>query len=133
MAAIRLLLVAVAFLCNVIVGLFLLVVVILSRGQDNIQLWAVPAQGAALTRALWIGSVYSLAATLLALRKSTWSRLPMLLWNIAVPVAVGWAVTKSGFSFESRGHALTALYLFLAALVTLWGAWVHLRDAGGRS
>ena len=119
-------------LLNLGLGVFLLGVVVFSSGQDNIKLWAAPVEGAALTRQLWIGSIYALAATALALRRGRWWRLPMLAWNMAVPVVIVWSVSRASFSFESAEQIRLAAYLVGAALLALCGSWLHFRAAGGK-
>ncbi len=118
-----------AMLFNLGVAVFLLGLVVLSGGQHNIQLAALPWEGEKLTRYLLGAAIYALAALLLGLGKRHWTRLPMLLWNLALPAVFLLALARSSFSFESQEQIRLGAYWLGASLVALWGSWLHWRAA----
>jgi hypothetical protein len=132
MAAIRWLLRAVAFVFNLGLALFLLALVALSGWQHNIQFPGAVFEGEKLTYAVLGAGAYALLAVLLAARKSRAARLPMLLWNILIPLDLIAAPFRSGFSFESRDHLITGMCLLAAALAALKGSWLHFSQPARR-
>jgi hypothetical protein len=132
MRVIRALLQAFAWLFNLSLGLGLLILSLLAiiNGQHNLRLPVVPLQDSTLSYTLLGASLYALLAVFLALQKGRWGRLPMLVWNLAIPLLMLSALLRAGFSFRGPGDAANHLYFFLAALAGLWGSWLHFRRAG---
>jgi hypothetical protein len=120
-----------AFLFNLALGaaLFLLSLLVMASGRHNIHLPAVPLTGAALTYTLFGASLFAFVSMVLALRKSRGARVPMLLWNLAIPALLIWGVAQG--TIEGRDTIITAAWLFGASLAALLGAWLQLRRGGG--
>ena len=123
-----------AFVFNLVVALwaFLLALVVFSSGRHNIQLSIVPLTGKNLTLVLLLASIYAFVAMVLALRRGRWVRLPMLLWNLVVAGLLVTTPMRGGFSFQGKEQLAFGVYLGVAALVALWGAWLQWRQGAGR-
>jgi len=124
----------VAFGFNLVlaVWVFLLALVVFSSGRHNIQLSAVPLTGKNLTLILLLSSIYAFVAMVLALRRGRWVRLPMLLWNLVLALLLVTTPLRGGFSFRGKDHLMFGVYLGVAAVLALVGAWVQWRQGGNR-
>ena len=116
-----------AFLFDLLLGLglFFLSLLVIPTGLHNIRLAPVPLEGRALTYTVLIGSIYSFVAMVLALRRGRGTKLPMLLWNLAIVVLLLATPLRGQFSFQGPEQAQQGLYLVLAAFLALWGSWLQ--------
>lgn len=123
-----------AFVFNLVLALwvFLLALVVFSSGRHNIQLSTVPLTGKNLTLILLLASIYAFVAMVLALRRGRWVRLPMLLWNLVVAWLLVTTPLRGAFSFQGRDHLMFGVYLGVAAVAALLGAWLQWRRGGDR-
>lgn len=119
-----------SFLFNLVLclALFFTSLLVMPSGQQNIQLAPVPLKGAALTNTLLIASIYGFVAMVLALRRGRAARFPMLAWNLVVLALLLATPVRGQFTFQNHEQMMQGLYLGLAALLALWGAWLQWRN-----
>lgn len=98
-------------------------VVTLASGAGNLQFGMLPWTGSTLTYILLFGSIAGFLTVVLAIRGTL--RPLFFLWALAVAVLLVRGYVFSGYHF-SPGEFRSALYLVLAALVALIGAWVQM-------
>lgn len=121
-----------AFLFNLAFGLALAALLVLehSSGRSTLHLPVIPVED--VHYALMGGTAWVLLALGLALQKGAWARLPMLLWNIALPVVLAAGVARGGFTFDGPEQAKILGWLLLASLAALWGSWLQFRHKAKR-
>ncbi len=98
-------------------------VVTLASGAGNLQFGMLPWTGSTLTYILLFGSIAGFLTVVLAIRGTL--RPLFFLWALAVAVLLVRGYVFSGYHF-SPGEFRSALYLVLASLVALIGAWVQM-------
>lgn len=123
-----------AFLFNSVLSLslFLLALLVMPSGKQNIRLAPVPLAGRSLTYTILITSICGFVFMVLALRKSRAARAPMVLWNLVVLAMLISTPLRGTFTFKDRDEAITGLYITLAALLAFWGSWLQWRAKRAR-
>ena len=111
-----------SYLYHGLLCLFLLAIsgMALVTDMHSLQLDMLPWKGTSLTYWVLGSGLLGLAALVLALRRT----LPSLffLWSLAVLVMLVKGYVFSGFFFDT-GEFRTAIYLIVAALIAMCGAW----------
>ena len=115
-----------SYLFHLLLALFLLAVsgVALASGSGNLRLGMLPWTGQTLTYAVFFGALAGLIAVFLAMKGSL--RILFLLWSAVVVVLLIRGYIFSGYKFQV-GEFRTAMYLIVASLIALPGAWFQLR------
>jgi len=111
-----------SYLFHGLLALFLLAVsgLALVSGVQNLHLGMLPWTGSTLIYVVFFGSLYGLVSVVLAIRGS-WQAL-FFLWSLAVAVLLVRGYVFTGYHF-SPGEAAKAVYLMLASVIALIGAW----------
>jgi hypothetical protein len=119
---------AFSYLFHGLLALFLIAVSVLalvSSGGRSLQLGMLPWSGVILSYILFFGAAFGLVTLLLALAGKV--RVLFFIWALAV---AGFLI--KGYVFSSYhfgpGSISTAVYLLVASLVALLGAWFQMRQ-----
>jgi len=115
-----------SYLFHLILALFLLAVsgLALASGSGNLHLGMLPWTGQTLTYAVFFGALAGLIAVFLAMKGTL--RILFLLWSAVVVVLLIKGYIFSGYKFQGSEFK-TAIYLIVASLIALPGAWFQLR------
>jgi hypothetical protein len=115
-----------SYLFHLLLALFLVAVsgLALASGSGNLRLGMLPWTGQTLTYAVFGGGLAGLIAVLLAMKGTL--RIVFLLWSAVVAVFLIKGYIFSGYKFQV-GEFRTAVYLIVASLIALPGAWFQLR------
>ena len=115
-----------SYLFHLLLALFLLAVsgVALATGSGNLRLGMLPWTGQTLTYAVFFGALAGLIVVVLAIKGTL--RILFLLWSAVVVVLLIKGYIFSGYKFEGSEFK-TAIYLIVASLIALPGAWFQLR------
>ncbi len=132
MAAVKALLRLFSFLFHALLALFLLAVsgLTLASGHPNLQLGMLPWTGSTLIYVVFFASLFGLLTIVLAVLGKV--RFLFFLWALAVLVLMVKGYVFSGYHFEPGG-ATRALYLTVAALISVLGAWFQMRPVPRKS
>lgn len=122
MEALKALLRYFSYLFHGLLALLLLAIsgLTLASGATNLHLGMLPWTGSTLIYVVFFGSLAGLISVILAIR-GRWRWL-FFLWSLAVTVLLVKGYVFSGYHF-APGEARKALYLILASLIALLGAW----------
>jgi hypothetical protein len=115
-----------SYLFHALLALFLFAVSGLAwatGSAQNLNLGMLPWTGATLTYVVFFSALFGLVSLLLALRGSL--RFLFLLWALAVLVFLLKGYLLSGYRFHG-GDWTTALYLMIASLLAVPGAWFQM-------
>lgn len=93
----------------------------------GLRLGMLPWSGDALNYALFFGALAGLLVTLLAMRGVL--RILFLIWSFLVFVLLVKGYIFSGYKFAPNEFR-TAIYLIVASLIAVFGAWFQLRTSG---
>lgn len=104
--------------------LFALAALAIASGSHSLQLEMLPWTGPALTYWLLGGSLFGLAAVVLALKGT--ARALLLVWSIVVVLFMLKGYIFSGYRFSS-GEITKVLMLLFGALLAVLGAWFGFR------
>jgi len=122
-----------SYLFHGLLALFLLAVsgLALAYGPGTLHLGMLPWTGSTLAYVVFFGSLIGVLSVLLAIAGRL--RLLFFLWALLVAVLMLKGFIFSGYHFQP-GAFTTAVYLMIAALIALPGAWFQLRTApaGGK-
>jgi hypothetical protein len=131
-AAIKALLRLFSFLFHALLGLFLLAVsgLALASGHPSLQFGMLPWTGSTLVYVVFFCSLAGLLALVLAFLGK--ARFLFFIWALVVLLMMIKGYVFSGYHFEPGG-AMRALYLTLAALISLLGAWFQMRTVPRKS
>jgi ABC-type maltose transport system permease subunit len=115
-----------SYLFHLILALFLLAVsgLALASGSGNLHLGMLPWTGQTLTYAVFFGALAGMIAVFLAMKGTL--RILFLLWSAVVVVLLIKGYIFSGYKFQGSEFK-TAIYLIVASLIALPGAWFQLR------
>src|SRR5215469_15189211 len=115
-----------SYLFHLALAFFLMAVsgVALSSGSPNLHLGILPWTGQTLTYVLFFGAIAGVAVVFLAMKGSL--RILFLLWSVAVTILLIKGYIFSGYQFEGAEFK-TAIYLIVASLIAIPGAWFQLR------
>jgi hypothetical protein len=115
-----------SYLFHLLLALFLLAVsgLALASGAGNLRLGMLPWTGPTLTYAVFFGALAGLIAVFLAMKGTL--RILFLLWSAVVAVFLIKGYIFSGYKFQV-GEFRTAIYLIVASLIAIPGAWFQLR------
>ena len=129
MAAVKMLLRLFSYVFHGLLALFLLALssLALASGAPNLQLGMLPWSGMTLVWVLFFGALFGLATIVLAILGRV--RFLFFLWALAVLGLMLKGYFLSGYRFTS-GEASRALYMVLAAAISVVGAWVQMFRAG---
>jgi hypothetical protein len=97
----------------------------LASGTPSLNLKMLPWTGDTLIYAVFFGAVFGLATVLLAIRGTL--RVLFLLWSALVFVLLLKGYIFSGYKFHT-GEFKTVIYLIVASLIALAGAWFQFRS-----
>jgi hypothetical protein len=124
-AALKLLLRLLSILFHTLLTLFLIAVsgVALLSGVRALQFGMLPWTGSTLVYALFFGGLFGLLTVILAVLKRL--RLLFFIWTLAVAVLLIKGYFFGGYRFVP-GEATKALYLNIASLVSVLGAWFQM-------
>jgi hypothetical protein len=113
-------------LFHLLLVLFLIAVsgLALASGTPSLNLKMLPWTGATLTYVLFFGALGGLLIVLLAMRGTL--RVLFLLWSLLVAVLLVKGYIFSGYKFHA-GEFKTAIYLIVASLIAVLGAWFQFR------
>jgi len=114
-----------SYLFHLLLALFLLAVsgLALATGSANLRLDMLPWTGQTLTYVLFFGALGGLIAVLLAMKGTL--RILFLLWSLLVAIFLIKGYIFSGYKFQT-GEFRTAIYLIVASLIAIPGAWFQL-------
>ena len=98
----------------------------LASGTPSLNLKMLPWSGPTLNYILFFGALGGLVIVLLAIRGTL--RGLFLLWSLLVAVLLLKGYIFSGYKF-STGEFKTAIYLIVASLIALLGAWFQFRHS----
>ncbi|HWQ54031.1 MAG TPA: hypothetical protein VN442_10125 [Bryobacteraceae bacterium] len=104
--------------------LFALAALAIASGSHTLQLEMLPWTGPALTYWLLGGSLFGLAAVVLALKGT--ARALLLVWSIVVVLFMLKGYIFSGYRFSS-GEVTKVLMLIFGAMLAVLGAWFGFR------
>lgn len=104
--------------------LFALAAVAIASGSHTLQLEMLPWTGPALTYWLLGGSLFGLAAVVLAFKGT--ARVLLLVWSVAVVLFMLKGYVFSSYRFAS-GEINTVLLLMFGAILAVLGAWFGFR------
>jgi len=93
----------------------------------GLRLGMLPWSGDTLNYVVFFGALFGLAVTFLAMRGIL--RILFLIWSFLIFVLLVKGYIFSGYKFGANEFR-TALYLILASLLALFGAWYQLRTTG---
>jgi hypothetical protein len=115
-----------SYLFHVVLAVFLLAVsgLALASGSPNLHLGMLPWTGQTLIYVLFFGALAGLIAVFLAMRGTL--RILFLIWSVLVALFLVKGYIFSGYKFEGAEFK-TAIYLIIASLIALPGAWFQLR------
>jgi hypothetical protein len=115
-----------SYLFHLVLALFLLAVsgLALASGSPNLRFGMLPWTGQTLIYVLFFGALAGLITVFLAMKGTL--RVLFLLWSAAVAILLIRGYIFSGYKFEA-GEFKTAVYLIVASLIALPGAWFQLR------
>lgn len=97
----------------------------LASGTPSLNLKMLPWTGSTLTYAVFFGALAGLISVLLAIRGTL--RVLFLVWSLLVAVLLLKGYIFSGYKFHT-GEFKTAIYLIVASLIALAGAWFQFRN-----
>jgi hypothetical protein len=97
----------------------------LASGPERLRLEMLPWKGATLTYVVFFGALFGIASIVLAILGKL--RPLFLLWSVLVAVLMIKGFVFSPYYF-GRGQLSTAIFLMLAALISLMGAWFQMRS-----
>jgi hypothetical protein len=117
-----------SYLFHLLLALFLLAVsgLALASGSPALHLGMLPWTGQTLTYVLFFGALAGLIAILLAMTGVL--RLLFGLWSLLIVFFLVKGYIFSGYKFEGTEFR-TSLYLIVASLIALPGAWIRIRPA----
>ena len=115
-----------SYLFHTLLALFLFAVsgFAMASGARSLHLDMLPWTGSTLTYVLFFGSLFGLVTVVLALKGML--RPLFFLWSLAVTVLLVKGYFLSGYHFAA-GEIRTALYLLVASILALFGAWFQMR------
>jgi hypothetical protein len=115
-----------SYLFHLLLALFLLGVsgLALASGPGNLHLGMLPWTGPTLTYVVFFGALVGLIAVFLAIKGTL--RILFLLWSALVAILLIKGYIFSGYRFHGAEFK-TAMYLIVASLIALPGAWFQLR------
>jgi hypothetical protein len=115
-----------SLLFHLVLILFLVAVsgLALASGTPSLNLQMLPWSGATLSYVLFFGALAGLVIVLLAVRRTL--RVLFLLWSLVVFVLLVKGYIFSGYKFAT-GEFKTAIYLIVASLIAVLGAWFQFR------
>jgi hypothetical protein len=119
---------AFSYLFHGLLALFLIAVSVLalaSTGGRSLQMQVLPWSGVTLSYILFFGAAFGLIALLLAL-VGKW-RVLFFIWALAVACFLVKGYIFSSYYFGPGGIS-TAIYLLVASLIALLGAWFQMRQ-----
>jgi hypothetical protein len=96
----------------------------MSSGTPSLRLGMLPWTGSTLIYVVFFGALAGLVTVLLALRGSL--RVLFLIWSLLVAILLLKGYIFSGYQFHT-GEFKTAIYLIVASLIALAGAWFQFR------
>ena len=122
-----------SYLYNAVLAFFLLGVSSLAwaSGQHNLNIGILPWQRAALTYWLFALGVTAVVVTVASIFGK--ARIVFFLWNLLVLVMLIRGYVFSPFSFSSKSQVSFAIWLMLATLVAVAGAWFAWRAKPARA
>jgi hypothetical protein len=114
------------FLFHLLLVLFLIAVsgLALASGTPSLNLKMLPWSGTTLSYVLFFGALAGLLILLLAIRGTL--RVLFLLWSVLVAYLLVKGYIFSGYKFAT-GEFRNAIYLIVASLIALLGAWFQFR------
>ena len=114
------------FLFHLLLLLFLIAVsgLALASGTPSLNLKMLPWAGTTLPYVLFFGALAGLLIVLLAIRGTL--RILFVIWSLLVAVLLLKGYIFSGYKFGT-GEFKTAIYLIVASLIALLGAWFQFR------
>ena len=115
-----------SFLFHLFLVLFLIAVsgLALASGTPSLNLKMLPWAGTTLPYVLFFGALAGLLIVLLAIRGTL--RILFVIWSLLVAVLLLKGYIFSGYKFGT-GEFKTAIYLIVASLIALLGAWFQFR------
>lgn len=115
-----------SFLFHLLLVLFLIAVsgLALASGTPSLNLKMLPWAGTTLPYVLFFGALAGLLIVLLAIRGTL--RILFVIWSLLVAVLLLKGYIFSGYKFGT-GEFKTAIYLIVASLIALLGAWFQFR------
>jgi len=115
-----------SYLFHTLLALFLFAVsgFAMASGARSLHLDMLPWTGSTLTYVLFFGSLFGLVTVVLALKGML--RPLFFLWSLAVTALLVKGYFLSGYHFAA-GEIRTALYLLVASILALFGAWFQMR------
>jgi hypothetical protein len=96
----------------------------MASGTPSLNLKMLPWTGTTLSYVLFFGALAGLLSILLAIRGTL--RILFLVWSLLVAVLLLKGYVFSGYKFAT-GEFKTAIYLVVASLIALLGAWFQFR------
>ena len=96
----------------------------LASGTPSLNLKMLPWAGTTLPYVLFFGALAGLLIVLLAIRGTL--RILFVIWSLLVAVLLLKGYIFSGYKFGT-GEFKTAIYLIVASLIALLGAWFQFR------
>ena len=132
MAALKLLLRLLSVLFHALLALFLIGAsgIALLSGNPALQLGMLPWTGTKLVYILFFGGLFGLFSVLLAALGKL--RFLFFLWSLVVAVLMIKGYFLGGYRFAPT-EAKTALYLSIAALLSILGAWFQMWAGSNKS
>src|SRR5215471_15894906 len=117
-----------SYLFHLLLALFLLAIsgLALASGTPKLNFGMLPWTGDTLIYVLFFGALFGLIVVFLAMKGTL--RILFLLWAVVVTVLLVKGYILSGYKFDT-GEFKTAVYLIVASLLALPGAWFQLRQA----
>jgi hypothetical protein len=115
-----------SFLFHLLLVFFLIAVsgLAMASGTPSLNLKMLPWTGSTLNYVLFFGALVGLLTMLLAMRGTL--RILFLVWSLLVAVLLVKGYIFSGYKF-STGEFKTAIYLIVASLIAVLGAWFQFR------
>jgi hypothetical protein len=115
-----------SYVFHLLLALFLIAVsgLAMASGGGDLRLRMLPWEGDTLERVVLIGAIVGLVVVILAMRGAL--RILFLIWSFLVFVLLVKGYIFSSYKFQPNEFR-TALYLILASLIALFGAWFQLQ------
>ena len=113
---------------NLLLGLYLCglgILGLIAGGDMFVPLVPVSPENAAV--ALLLLGLFAVLASLIAISGGKWLRIPLLVWAVALFLALAAAVFRSDYRFDGIESFKTHGLMLLGALVLVYASWVRFK------